>query len=226
MATLATSYLNARNEVPGADATNMPDTKLLAPANNIYGLIFTRDSARIVRYGGGTFGWATTSGSRVVASTGTNFARIERVGYEAADATSTTGLPLERLTGPQMDREIANFPGTAGRPRCYTVEPEEASGRYTLRLHPAPDDTYYLSFYGEIFPQALTSGSSTLLVSPQNILNLDLLLAHWIAIRLGKTADFLNSILARVNDHELVAKWLRREDSRDEPVKGEDRGRP
>lgn len=228
MATLATNYTDARNEISGADTNNMPDSRLLSPANTAYLIVFQSDSPRIVRQGGGTGGWRLFTGNRVALSASATFARVLNARFEADNSASTTGLPIFIFQSQaEYDTEVATYPCTPGIPRAGYFCRDEATQKWTLSVHPEPDsDNYYLSIEGEIEPAALTSGASPLLISPANITRHKLLLAHWIGSRLGAPQEVLDSLMGQVGDAKIVAQWLGREESRGEPVKGEERGRP
>ncbi len=229
MATLATTYTNARNKVPGANTTNMPDSVLLVEANSIYLWLFQKESPRIHKYSGGTFGWATAaSGDHLIYSTGTNFARILNVRYEGTEPATTDGPPLHYLTLDQYELERQAFPAAAavnGTPRCAHWYRDDATQRWALLFFPYASGIIYFSFEGEIEPQALSSGASTLLISPASIALLDNLLALKIAALLGASDAVVGELQSRVPDQKALSEWIAREDSRGESLKGEARGR-
>lgn len=225
--TLATNYTDARNEISGADVNNMPDARLLSPANTAYLILFQSDSPRVVRQSGSTGGWQLFIGNRQGLAGSSNFSRILNVRMEFDDPNGTTGTPLHVFRSQaEYDMEVATYPGTSGGPRAVYFYRDEATQKWFAFVHPLPDSIYYLSIEGEIEPAALTSGASTLLLSPANVTRHKLLLAHWIGTHLGAPQEVLDGLLGQVGDAKIVAQWLGREESRGEPMKGENRGRP
>lgn len=217
MATLATSYGNARKFVPGSNTTNAPDADLLIFANSIYVYFALLETPRVQRYAGGTFGASSLSvaGVRLLTIAATNMARLLAVRYEGTDATTTDGRLLDRFKDKgEFELERQTFPSTNGLPRCYFPE-RIASGYWNLYLHPATSAVdIYLSIEGEIEPQALTSSASTLLLTPGNIARFDRALAAVIALMLNRSQDFINGLFMDAADRKRFGDWLKGEEAK------------
>lgn len=217
MATLATAYTNSRNYVPGANTTNLPDSTLLAPANAIYRVLALLDTPRSINYAGGTFGASSLSvaGVRIVTTVATNLARLTAVRYEGTDATTTDGRPLERFASKgEYENERQTYPSTNGVPRAVFWE-RISGGYWRLYLHPATSAVdIYLSVEGEIEPQDLTSGSSTVLLTPGNFSRFEKMLAAFNANMLNKPQSFIDNLLADMETRKLMSDWLKSEEAK------------
>ena len=229
MATLATTYTNARAHVPGSNTTNMPDSTLLVPANRLYLLLYEMWPLA-VRTSPTAMGWsmsAPAAGTKVKTSTYAKYTRITAVRYEGAAGASAQGVGpvLQYLTLPQYELESSTFTWTNGVTRFYTLQ-RNSDGTWTLLFGPGTDGVidYNFSAEGEIEPTALTSGSSTLLLPAGRIAELDLMLGWWIANQLGRPVEAY--LREQIGPNEAFNKFVGNEQARGEFVDGASRGRP
>jgi len=226
MATLSTSYTNARLLVPGATTTNAPDSTLLVVANQFYALLTLQDSPRKTKYAGGTFGFTIPAAStdREVGCVGTNISRIEAIRHEGTDSTTTDGRPIEYLTEAEFELERQTFSPAAGSVRCGHWYRQD-NGNWLLKFLPAAGaDIQYLSIEGEVERSALASGASTVSLSPVNIVRLEHLMASVIKRNLSGTADEIAALLKDQPTRDTYAKWQAQYEGKGHMLDGGTRG--
>jgi len=217
MATLSTAYTNSRLLVPGSTSTAMPDSTLLVLANQFYRQLALQDTPRLTRLSGATTGLtiAAVEGQREMTTSVTNIARIHALRWEEAVDSSVDGRPIEYLPKDVFELERQTFPGSGGPTRCAYWE-RIPSRAWRVFIHPSADtssDTYY-SIECEIEPTDLSSGASTVLLTPLNFTRLEHLLAAAQARLLGRDQAFIDGILRDEVTKATFAKWLATDEGR------------